>query len=560
MAPGDAVECCPGDVDYLLSGGSGIDRGQAGGQRQSLLDMTLTAGGQCPTWLFSTLLVAVVLGGMQTTRHGLLQLTAVLFCGIWCKVCVLSPRPCAVALLRRAGRLMPRSARRLVRRSAVCGLTVLLGQRAALLVCGGAGVAKRGNRAVLTVRSSQRHSLRHGRGRQLSNTVSVEVSTPAQTTRFSLLFGCHSRCVCAFFSPSLTHSWAQCLCLQYRTSTPQPCRFGAVQVLRLFVCVHLSVVSCHMQVALVMLLRHVFEVWSGLVRACSMWNVFAQTNPLFVSLYFVDDLTTDTTLRWIRPPSAPVDIAGFITVLSVYVLMSMFIMFCNIVLFIRFLYVPVFTCTLFENNWHRRGCLKLSMNQKCGILNGGPQNTVDDLLYGPPPCTVHVQHTPHIYTAIWPSYGCACFHLRLSTACLSPNHYCMLCVMSQILVQCPICPANSMGVVVLENHTDSLFMLGLAYSARTELHIGFRYGWSELILLLASTRITMESLARVDCTYVKRSRTALTWSVSPRRGHCVACTLCWWTVSVSCLLQVLGQALPLVTDVEVQGVSIGVVW
>lgn len=117
-----------------------------------------------PTWLYSALLMAVIVGSMRTTRRGLLQVLQVC-CGElwgWGKTCVKFPYPVYRALWKR----LPSTARRQLRWLQRHTLRMLLGRRAAYrslaalrLACKGkhhgmkhAGVKKRFNKTVTLYR------------------------------------------------------------------------------------------------------------------------------------------------------------------------------------------------------------------------------------------------------------------------------------------------------------------------------------------------------------------------------------------------------------------------
>jgi hypothetical protein len=111
-----------------------------------------------PSWLYSALLMALVLGGMRTTRRQTLWLLHVL-CGElwgWGKTCVLSPFP----LYRAVRQRLPSSSRRQLRNV----LRMLLGRKAARHVLHDATTTSR-----LGIKG--KHSLKHGK-RRLNKTVS----------------------------------------------------------------------------------------------------------------------------------------------------------------------------------------------------------------------------------------------------------------------------------------------------------------------------------------------------------------------------------------------------
>ena len=108
--------------------------------------------GSHPTWLYSALLMAVIVGGMRTTRRGMLQLLQVCAGELWGKMCVLSPYPLLAALRK----WLPASARRQLKWLHRNALRMLLGRR-----------ALQANRRI---GSKGKHSLKHGRKR-LNSTV-----------------------------------------------------------------------------------------------------------------------------------------------------------------------------------------------------------------------------------------------------------------------------------------------------------------------------------------------------------------------------------------------------
>lgn len=104
--------------------------------------------GSHPTWLYSALLMAVIVGGMRTTRRGMLQLLQVCAGELWGKMCVLSPYLLLAALRKWP---LPAWARRQLKWFYRTALKMLLGRRAVQT-----------NRRIGT---KGKHSLKHGRKR-----------------------------------------------------------------------------------------------------------------------------------------------------------------------------------------------------------------------------------------------------------------------------------------------------------------------------------------------------------------------------------------------------------
>ncbi|KAL8560799.1 hypothetical protein ACOMHN_061834 [Nucella lapillus] len=123
-------------------------------------------GGQLqPTWIYSALLVTVIIGGMRTTRGGVLQLLQVCAGEIWGKRWLLSPYHVLAALLK--GRRIPAACRRHLRWHCRTALRMLLGRRAVSAVrCGGTRVKTSG--------------VKHGSKRRLNRTFNRS-STPGDT-------------------------------------------------------------------------------------------------------------------------------------------------------------------------------------------------------------------------------------------------------------------------------------------------------------------------------------------------------------------------------------------
>ena len=114
--------------------------------------------GDHPAWLYSALLMAVIVGGMRTTRRGVLQLLQVCAGELWGKLCGLSPNSYLAALL---GKPMFAQLRRRARAVHRYVLKLLLGRKKA---------APSGGRRPST--RAGKHSLKHSK-KHLNNTVST---------------------------------------------------------------------------------------------------------------------------------------------------------------------------------------------------------------------------------------------------------------------------------------------------------------------------------------------------------------------------------------------------